>query len=145
MNADNAAFLITRKCKCCGKKFTVVRPKLYAYKRSVYGRMQWFCSWPCIYAFDHGDDVPKSYPRQLRRIREMYRIDTQEMADYLGVCVETYRRYEIFDCAMPPERLVRCAHGFGCEVAHLISAEFDPDAAAKWVCVIPGKRNGCDT
>ena len=145
MNADNAAFLITRKCKCCGNKFEVTRPKLYAYKRSVYGGMQWFCSWKCICTFDRGDDAPKSFPRQLRKIREMNLIDTQEMADYLGVCVETYRRYEIFDQAMPPERLARCAQGFGCTVEHLISATFDPDAAAKWVCVIPGKKKVCDT
>lgn len=88
--------------------------------------------------------MTKSYAKQLRRIREMNRISTQDMADYLGVCVETYRRYELFDHQMPPEKLKRCARGFGCTVDQLISDQFDPEAAAEWVCVIPGKREGCD-
>lgn len=144
MNADNAAFLITRKCKFCGHKFVVPRPRFYAYKRLVYGRMQWFCSWKCICEYDRDDCVTKNYAKQLRRLREMNSLSTQDVADYLGVNVATYRRYEIFDRQMPPEKLKRCARGFGCTVDQLISDQFDPEAAAEWVCVIPGKRDRCD-
>ena len=39
-----------RKCRNCGKRFTVLHPTRWAYKRPKGARYEYFCSWGCLRA-----------------------------------------------------------------------------------------------
>ena len=41
-----------KKCPTCGKKFAVLYPQLWAYKRGTQNGIRFFCTWSCLRAVD---------------------------------------------------------------------------------------------
>ena len=54
---ENTEWMDQRKCATCGKKFTVLRPQLWAYKRGTPGHMKYYCSWSCLRKSEGKDET----------------------------------------------------------------------------------------
>jgi len=65
MAGDGTDWLEMKKCRSCGKKFPVLYPQLWRYKRMNGSRTEYFCSWGCL---------RKSEPKEERK-------DETEMED----------------------------------------------------------------
>lgn len=54
MSEPAMKWLETKQCSICGKRFSVLYPDIYTYKRRKYGmsRVLWFCSYTCVRAYD---------------------------------------------------------------------------------------------
>ena len=61
-----------RRCKMCGKVFTVLYPDRWAYKKSINGkRYDYYCSWKCL----RSDELQKQKPKRKERPgREAYNL-----------------------------------------------------------------------
>ena len=60
-----AEYEIKRKCKNCGKVFTVLAPSMWAYKTRSRknGDYEYFCSWHCL-----REKEKKSKPKRMKVI-----------------------------------------------------------------------------
>lgn len=67
--AGGMDWLETKKCKACGKKFAVLYPHLWRYKRTYGTHNDYFCSWGCLRRYDRKgtDDVKKNDQMEIAR------------------------------------------------------------------------------
>ena len=71
MGNNGTDWLDARKCKVCGKQFSVLYPHLWAYKRGYACHYDYFCSWSCLRKSDRkGKDNMKNND-QLEIAREL--------------------------------------------------------------------------
>ena len=52
MAGDGMDWLEMKKCRSCGKKFAVLYPHLWRYKRARGSKTDYFCSWGCLRRYD---------------------------------------------------------------------------------------------
>lgn len=56
--SGNVDWLEVKKCRQCGKKFTVLYPSMWRYQlREHSTRRMWFCTWGCIQAYRRGKEA----------------------------------------------------------------------------------------
>lgn len=67
-----------RKCKFCGKVFTVLHPDRWAYKQTMGKKYTWFCSWKCLRAYEKKAPAPE---RKIRTMKEAYELENNRRRD----------------------------------------------------------------
>lgn len=56
--SGNVDWLEVKKCRQCGKKFTVLYPSMWRYQLCEHStRRMWFCTWGCIQAYRSGKEA----------------------------------------------------------------------------------------
>lgn len=56
--SEGADWLTGRKCRQCGKEFTVLHPSMWRYQLCEHStRRMWFCTWGCIQAYRRGKEA----------------------------------------------------------------------------------------
>jgi len=58
-----------RICPECGKKFYVLFPELYVYKRYFKGHKRAYCSWACLCAYDKKRKIKPLAIEKPRKVR----------------------------------------------------------------------------
>ena len=91
-----------RKCRNCGKRFTVLHPTRWAYKRPKGARYEYFCSWGCLRA-DEKKDERKEAEEVTKPKKTRIRRDKRET---LAELIELYEG----ECKAPVEFLQECGY-----------------------------------
>lgn len=68
-----------RKCRNCGKRFTVLHPTRWAYKRPKGARYEYFCSWGCLRADEKKDERKEEKEVKTQDKTQRTRMNTKDM------------------------------------------------------------------
>lgn len=68
-----------RKCRNCGKRFTVLHPTRWAYKRPKGHLYEYFCSWSCLRADEKKDERKEEKEVKTQDKTQRTRMNTKDM------------------------------------------------------------------
>lgn len=91
-----------RKCRNCGKRFTVLHPTRWAYKRPKGRLYEYFCRWSCLRA-----DEKKDRRKEAKEVTKAK--ETRIRRDKRETLVELIELYE-GECKAPVEFLQECGY-----------------------------------
>lgn len=87
MEGFTAKFYGDKECPVCGKRFFVLYPHLWAYKRGNVKAARFFCSWKCLRAADKKGEThvgaPKKFTKQMEQEAVRIALDGRNPLQYL--------------------------------------------------------------
>ena len=75
-----------KKCTMCGKRFEVLWPEIWAYKRGLGTNTSYFCSWECLRKYDKGREQDIMLKDEQKRTAAEMALEGKNPLPYLKQC-----------------------------------------------------------